>query len=129
MPSPADKLARSLDRHMRHRAERATSRVSNEIGRVVGSDGKGHVRVFLPGSQVTIDEHDLSFVHVDPVDLEEGDELALMARGNEYVVVGQPVDKGAPRILRVEGAQLKVEGGALKASLDDGETWKTVKLE
>ena len=80
-------IARTIAAHTRERAHRAVESRANDIGEVVKSDGKGRVTVTLPGVGVSIDEHNLYFC-MKASSLSVGDEVAVMAVDNEYVVVG-----------------------------------------
>jgi hypothetical protein len=80
-------IARTIAEHTRERAHRAVEARANDIGEVVKSNGKGRVTILLPGVGVSIDEQNLYFC-VEASSLEVGDEVAVMAVDNEYVVVG-----------------------------------------
>jgi hypothetical protein len=80
-------IARTIAGHTRETAARAVERRTNDIGRVIKSNGKGRVEVLLPGVGVAVNEDDLYFL-VDPGTLEVGDEVAVMAVDNEWVLIG-----------------------------------------
>lgn len=80
-------IARTLADHVRETAHRAVERTANDIGEVVKSDGKGRVEIILPGVGVAVNETDAYFT-LEAKTLKVGDSVAVMAVGNEYIIVG-----------------------------------------